>query len=278
MVYIARMGATYSERDIIYILQHANIGVVAYADLTAVKDNSPIAGPNPATVWYSAFIMMKEWNPAALADMHQFGQVKVWLNSQSTAYWMLRFATEGSEIPRSRVNTHQLAHYTAELYDRSSTMTKKTEDCAALIEENNTRLSSCVKDLYDITNAAEKRAKEQAVQIAEQAVQIAEQAVQIAEQNGRMAHMLEQMEKLLVKNCELTQTVACMTPAPDTNASKHGCSYKDAMVKAKAEYNSTFMGELSVPLKKGGKYNSVEDLLKSNKLTKFIDSDSEESR
>jgi len=189
MVYIARMGATHSERDIIRILQHANIGLVAYADLTAVKDNSPSAGSNPETVWYSAFVMMKEWNPVVLADMRQFGQVKVWIDSQSTAYWMLRFATEGSEIPRSRVNTHQLAHYTAELYDMSSTMTKKTE-------ESNTRLSYCVKDLYDRTNAAEKRAKEQ--------------AMQIEEQNDRMAHMLEQMEKLLVKNCELTQTVAYM--------------------------------------------------------------------
>jgi len=203
MAYIARMGATYTERDIIHILQHANIGVVAYADLTAVKDNSPIAGSNPATVWYSAFIMMKEWNPAVIADMHQFGQVKVWLDSQRTTYWMLRFATEGSEIPRSRVNTHQLAHYTAELYDRSSTMAKKTEDCEALIEANNTRLSSCVVNLYDITNAATKRAKEQATQIEEQ-------ATQIEEQNGRMAHMLEQMEKMLVKNYELTQTVAYM--------------------------------------------------------------------
>ena len=196
MVYIARMGATYAERDIIHIIQHANIGLVAYADLTAVKDNSPNAGSNPATVWYSAFIMMKEWNPVVLADMHQFGQVKVWLDSQGTAYWMLRFATEGSEIPRSRVNTHQLAHYTAELYDRSSAMTSKTEEHATLIEENNTRLTYCVKDLYDRTNAAEKRAEEQ--------------AMQIEEQNVRMAHMLEQMEKLLVKNCELTQTVAYM--------------------------------------------------------------------
>ena len=117
LVYIARVEARYGEYDIIRIIENARIGRVQYADMTAVKDNSPDAGPNPAFKFYSAFVMMTEWNPVALADLKNQGQIKLWTDPTHTAYWVLRPATEGSEIPRSKVNTHQLAHYTSELYD-----------------------------------------------------------------------------------------------------------------------------------------------------------------
>lgn len=141
LVYIARVDAQYSERDIIEIICDANIGRVQYADMTAVKDNSPNAGPNPAFKFYSAFVMMSEWNPRALADLKETGQIKVWLDTHHTAYWVLRFATEGSEIPRSKVNTHQLAHYTAELYRRADVAEKKAEEQAKIIEDQGERMA-----------------------------------------------------------------------------------------------------------------------------------------
>ena len=183
LVYISRIEGRYDERDIVSIIQTANIGRVRYADLTAVKDNSPDAGPNPAFKFYSAFVMMAEWNPAALADLNQFGQVKVWVDSNRTVYWLLRPATEGSEIPRTKVNVHQLAHYTAELYVRSSATEKKAEEQAITIEDHNTRL----KDLYDT---------------------VAFQAKIIEDQNERFAHMLETMEIMLVKNEKMANTFA----------------------------------------------------------------------
>jgi hypothetical protein len=173
MVYIARVEAKYGERDIIEILSNACIGRVQYADMTAVKDNSPDAGPNPAFKFYSAFVMMTEWNPNALADLREHGQIKVWVDSNRVAYWVLRFATVGSEIPRSKVNTHQLAHYTAELYDRMKT---------------------AEAELYDRMKTAEKKAEEQ--------------ATIIEDQNTRMAHMLEMMELMLAKNEEMANTIA----------------------------------------------------------------------
>jgi hypothetical protein len=210
LVYISRVEGKYDERDIISIIQSANIGRVRYADLTAVKDNSPDAGPNPAFKFYSAFVMMSEWNPAALADLKQFGQVKVWVDSNRTVYWLLRPATEGSEIPRSKVNTHQLAHYTAELYVRSSATEKKAEEQAITIEDHSTRL----KDLYDT---------------------VAFQAKIIEDQNERFAHMLETMEMMLVKNEKMANTFAKTAIV---------VSYMDAFmtkqfVKAEAENEST---------------------------------------
>ena len=145
LVYISRMEAYFEERDIMHIIASANIGRVQYADITAVKDNSPDAGPDPAIKFYSAFVMIYDWNPRALADLRETGQLKVWHDSRHTTYWMLRFAAEGSEIPRSKVNTHQLAHYTAELYKRMETAEKKAEDQAKIIEDQNERVANMLE-------------------------------------------------------------------------------------------------------------------------------------
>jgi hypothetical protein len=133
-VYISRIEGRFDERDVIEIIESARIGRVRYVDFTAVKDNSPDAGLNPAFKFYSAFVMMSEWNLNALADMTERGQIKVWVDSSRTTYFMLRPGKDGSEIPRSKVNTHQLAAYTAELYNRLDTMTK--EQSAVIVSQN----------------------------------------------------------------------------------------------------------------------------------------------
>jgi len=127
LVYIARIEGKYSERDVCDIIADSRIGRAMYVDFTAVKDNSPEAGPNPAFKFYSAFVMMSEWNPLALEDLTKTGYLKVWTDSRRVSYFMLRQAKEGSEIPRSKVNIHQLAAYTAELYEKVSALEKKAE-------------------------------------------------------------------------------------------------------------------------------------------------------
>ena len=154
LVYIARVESDITERDIIDIIYNSKIGRVQYADLTAVRDNSPDAGPNPAIVHYSAFVMITNWDKSAMEDLNWFGQLKVWINSSRTSYWIIRHSAEGSEIPRSKVNTHQLAEKTAE-----------------------------------------------------------QQAKVIEDQNERISHMLEMMEKMLVKNEELSNALASTSMA-----------------------------------------------------------------
>lgn len=127
LVYIARIEGKYSERDVCDIIADSRIGRAMYVDFTAVKDNSPDAGPNPAFKFYSAFVMMSEWNPLALEDLTKNGYLKVWTDSRKISYFMLRQAKEGSEIPRSKVNIHQLAAYTAELYEKVGASEKKIE-------------------------------------------------------------------------------------------------------------------------------------------------------
>lgn len=127
LVYIARIEGKYSERDVCDIIADSRIGRAMYVDFTAVKDNSPDAGPNPAFKFYSAFVMMSEWNPLALEDLTKTGYLKVWTDSRKVSYFMVRQAKEGSEIPRSKVNIHQLAAYTAELYEKVGASEKKAE-------------------------------------------------------------------------------------------------------------------------------------------------------
>ena len=127
LVYIARIEGKYSERDVCDIIADSRIGRAMYVDFTAVKDNSPDAGPNPAFKFYSAFVMMSEWNPLALEDLTKNGYLKVWTDSRKVSYFMVRQAKEGSEIPRSKVNIHQLAAYTAELYEKVGASEKKAE-------------------------------------------------------------------------------------------------------------------------------------------------------
>ena len=127
LVYIARIEGKYSERDVCDIIADSRIGRAMYVDFTAVKDNSAEAGPNPAFKFYSAFVMMSEWNPLALEDLTKNGYLKVWTDSRKVSYFMVRQAKEGSEIPRSKVNIHQLAAYTAELYEKMGASEKKAE-------------------------------------------------------------------------------------------------------------------------------------------------------
>jgi len=150
LVYIARIEGKYSERDVCDIISDARVGRAIYVDFTAVKDNSPDAGPNPAFKFYSAFVMMSEWNPNALADLNEHGYVKVWVDSRKTSYFMLRQAKEGSEIPRSKVNIHQLAHYTAELYTRVDAAEKKAEDAEKKMEEQAILLAEQAKKMEEI--------------------------------------------------------------------------------------------------------------------------------
>ena len=127
LVYIARIEGKYTERDVCDIIADSRIGRAMYVDFTAVKDNSADAGPNPAFKFYSAFVMMSEWNSLALEDLTKMGYLKVWTDSRRVSYFMLRQAKEGSEIPRTKVNIHQLAAYTAELYEKVGASEKKAE-------------------------------------------------------------------------------------------------------------------------------------------------------
>lgn len=182
LVYIARIEGKYSERDVCDIIADSGIGRAIYVDFTAVKDNSPDAGPNPAFKFYSAFVMMSEWNPRAYDDMIRNGYLKVWVNSNKTSYFMLRQAKEGSEIPRTKVNIHQLASYTAELYEKVGALEKKAE-------------------LAEL-------AAEQRVENAEKKAELAEKKAELADQ--KIAEMMTMMNEMVSKMTLMSNQIGYM--------------------------------------------------------------------
>jgi hypothetical protein len=178
LVYIARIEAKYTERDVCEIIEDFGVGRAIYVDFTAVKDNSAEAGPNPAFKFYSAFVMMSEWNPRAYDDMIRNGYLKVWTTSHKTSYFMLRQAKEGTEIPRTKVNIHQLAAYTAELYEKVGASDKKVE-------------------------LAEKKAE-----LAEKKAELAEKKAELADQ--KIAEMMTVLNDMVAKMGVMSNQIGYM--------------------------------------------------------------------
>jgi 5-methylcytosine-specific restriction endonuclease McrBC regulatory subunit McrC len=99
--------------------------------------------------------MMREWNPNALADLTERGQVRVWVDANRSAYFMLLPAKEGSEIPRSKVNIHQLASYTAELYTRIDASDQKVLEQSNLIASQNMLIETQSKQMEEMRQRME---------------------------------------------------------------------------------------------------------------------------
>ena len=157
MVYVPRIEARHSELDVMDIIEYAQVGRVAYVDFVAVKDNAPEKEKDKEknTKFYSAFIMMREWNPNALADLTERGQVRVWVDSNRSAYFMLLPAKEGSEIPRSKVNIHQLASYTAELYTRMDASDEKVLEQSSIIASQALLIETQMKQMEEMRQRME---------------------------------------------------------------------------------------------------------------------------
>jgi hypothetical protein len=199
LVYIARIEGKYTERDVCDIIADARIGRVMYVDFTAVKDNSADAGPNPAFKFYSAFVMMSEWNPHALEDLTKSGYLKVWTDSRRISYFMLRQAKEGSEIPRTKVNIHQLAAYTAELYEKVGASDTKVElaNQKAEIAEKKSELA---------VQKAELATKN--MELAEKKMELAEMKAELADQ--KISEMMEVMNEMASKMTLMSKQIAYM--------------------------------------------------------------------
>jgi hypothetical protein len=112
-VYIPRVDGRYSEQDIMHNLLHIGLGWAKYVDFVATKD------PNTKqTLFFSAFVMMDRWNTetpvgqAAYANIQSNNATKIYLSN--TEFWIILPAK--TQVSRTKVNTHQLARYTDELF------------------------------------------------------------------------------------------------------------------------------------------------------------------
>ncbi len=120
-LYIPRVDEKYSEEEIKFIFADIGIGIVNYVDFVATKD------PETKQIkFYSAFLRLKEWNP--YRDWYKMIIVEKQNRIQitRTEFWVILPAK--TPLSRSKVNTHQLAAYTDELYVRVETIEKSVAE------------------------------------------------------------------------------------------------------------------------------------------------------
>lgn len=117
-IYIPRIDGRYTEDDIKFTFRTIGVGLVAYADFVATKD------PETKEIkFYSAFIKLAEWNPVGFWYKQFIKESQTRLQISRTEYWIVLHAK--TPLVRSKVNTHQLAAYTDELFQNSEKQAKQ---------------------------------------------------------------------------------------------------------------------------------------------------------
>ena len=184
-LYIPKVDEKYSEEEIKFMFADMAIGMVDYVDFVATKDPE-----TKKLKFYSAFLRLREWNP----DGYWYNNIIVEklnkIQISRTEFWIILPAK--TPLSRSKVNTHQLAAYTDELYVRVEAIEKS-------VTENITVSSTHFQNLL---------AKSEA-----QAAQI-EQLMKIVEAQSRQ---LERIDKYLMDKHEPETTRARALTIEDLN-------------------------------------------------------------
>jgi hypothetical protein len=116
-LYIPRVSDHFTEEQIKYIFANMGIGMVSYVDFVATKD--------PETKqhkYYSAFVRLSEWNPNGYWHNLIMVEKQNKIQISVSEFWIVLSAK--TPLSRSKVNTHQLAAYTDELYVRVEAIEK----------------------------------------------------------------------------------------------------------------------------------------------------------
>jgi hypothetical protein len=149
-LHIPRISANTTAKHIADALWYMRIATVDYVDIVAIKD------PETKVVkHYSAFLRLKSWGPERfpVSEFNERKSFKIVLggyaNDPYEKYWVLYPNT--NPLPRSKVNTHQLAASTEKLFEVNEQLVAKItmmeekfalmEKQMAIMEERLTRLS-----------------------------------------------------------------------------------------------------------------------------------------
>jgi hypothetical protein len=134
-IYIPRIGESFGEDEIKFIFADMGIGMVNYVDFVATKD------PETKQIkFYSAFLRLLEWNPDGYWYKKIIEEKRNKIQISASEYWVILPAK--TPLSRSKVNTHQLAAYTDELFVKMEAVEKSvTENMTISSVQFNTLLS-----------------------------------------------------------------------------------------------------------------------------------------
>jgi hypothetical protein len=119
-IYIPRIDGRYTEDDIKYTFRSLGVGLVVYADFVATKDLE-----TKEIKFYSAFIKLAEWNPSSFWHKQFIKENQTRVQISRSEYWIV--LPSKTILVRSKVNTHQLAAYTDELFQNFEKQSKQFE-------------------------------------------------------------------------------------------------------------------------------------------------------
>ena len=143
-LYIPRICETYSEEEIKHIFADMGIGLVNYVDFVATKDPE-----TKKILFYSAFLRLLEWHP----DGYFYDMIIVKKQKKITItkseFWIVLPAK--TPLPRSKVNTHQLAAYTDELFVKVEDQAKEISNQQATIDRQSKQIDFLMRILEDQT-------------------------------------------------------------------------------------------------------------------------------
>lgn len=117
-LYIPRALLRVTEQQVRDVFFRNQIGIVDYCDLVVIKDKDT---KEPS--YLSIFLKLDAWNPLsnASADFEKNGSIKLYLSA--TEFWII--LPNKNPLPRTHVNTSQLAASTEKLFEQNEKITEK---------------------------------------------------------------------------------------------------------------------------------------------------------
>jgi hypothetical protein len=121
-IYIPRVAHGTTEEQIKAVFTHSRVGTVEYCDLSLTKDKD-----TKKPQYLSAFIKLISWSnlSGACEDFAKNGSIRLYLSRETSEFWMI--LPNKNPLPRSHVNTSQLAAATDKLFEQTEKITEKAE-------------------------------------------------------------------------------------------------------------------------------------------------------
>jgi hypothetical protein len=148
-LYIPRIKESYANAETVsQTLLNSGIGVMEYIDFVAVRDKVD----RTKILYYSAFVKLYCWgtNYVARAEFHKNKTFNLFINPRE--FWML--LPNNNPVPRSKINTHQLAAFTEELFTTTEDLLKKIEAQNQEIERQKSLIASFEARIANIERIA----------------------------------------------------------------------------------------------------------------------------
>jgi hypothetical protein len=119
-LYIPRVSSGTTEEQVKSLFYKSNIGTVEYCDFATTKDKD-----TKKPQYTSAFIKLNSWSPTsgACEDFAKNKSIRLHLSRTSAEFWII--LPNNNPLPRSHVNTSQLAASTEKLFEQTERITEK---------------------------------------------------------------------------------------------------------------------------------------------------------